>query len=172
ADRIAHFMVHSVKGLHALLKARATSRGFLRSDRGTTVEAVGNNPLKFLPTPEDVLRVLMGPPTRTYLGMEEALDQSYQDVSAHQVATYTAMQEAVKRLLDDLGPDAVESAAGDDGGGSLGRMMGGGSNRKAKLWDAFKERWTARATPYDNGMVDVFMMHFGEAYGRAMRKKP
>lgn len=168
ADRIGRFMSLSVGGLHALLKARATSRGFMRSGSGTTVEAVGNNPLKFLPTPEDVLRILLGPPTRSYLSMEETLDRTFEDVSTHQLATYTAMQEALQRLIDDLGPEAIERSQGEDGSGSFGRIVSGG--RKAKLWDTYKERWTARAEPYDNGMVDVFMMHFGEAYGRALQK--
>lgn len=168
AERLGSFMRLSVTGLHALLKARANARGFMRSGYGTTVEAIGNNPLKFLPTPEDVLRVLMGPPTRSYLGMEEALDQSFQDVAGHQVATYKAMQDAFQRIIDDLGPDAIERSQGeDDRGGRFGMISGG---KKAKLWDTYKERWTARSEPYDNGMVDVFMMHFGEAYGRALRK--
>ena len=45
-------------------------------------------------------------------------------------------------------------------------MKGGGllSNRRAKAWETFVERWDAKAQAHDNGMLDVFPTYFAEAY--------
>src|SRR6185369_16975031 len=53
------------------------------------------------------------------------------DIKEHQVRTYSAMQQALKMLLDDLDPQAIEEAAGS---GML-------SSRKSRAWDTYSERW-------------------------------
>ena len=165
ARRIGRYMRLSAEGMHALLKARASSRGYMRAGSATMVQAVGNNPLKFMPTPEDALRVLLGPTTRAYLDVDDTLNESFADVGAHQTALYAAMQAAVQRMFLDLEPGAIETGVEEDS--SLGRMIG---NRKARLWDAYKQRYNARAEQHDHGMVDVFLMYFSEAYERALNK--
>jgi type VI secretion system protein ImpI len=160
ARQVGAFMRLSVEGLHALLKARASSRGYMRAGRGTMVQQTGNNPLKFMPTAEDALRVLLGPPSRSYLGLEETLGESFKDLGAHQMALYAAMQKAVRRMMEDLEPASIERRAKEEGGLGL--------SRKARLWEIYKERYNARAEPHDDGMVDVFLMYFSEAYEEAL----
>lgn len=165
AQRVGAFVSLSIAGMQKLLKARATSRGYMRAGPGTQVQAIGNNPLKFMPTPGAAADVLFGPPSRSYLGIEETMDESFADLGTHQMALYAAMQGAVERMLKDLDPAAIEAGGGEEKGFALP------GSRKAKQWDTYKERYTARASQHDNGMVDVFMMCFADAYDRAINHR-
>lgn len=162
--RLGRFMRLSVGGLHELLRARASSRGYLRAGAGTMVQAVGNNPLKFMPTTEAAIDLLLGPPSASYLDIDATLNESFHDLGAHQVALYSAMQKAVQRLLSDLEPAAIEA----EGEGRAG-FINTAATRKAKHWDTYKERYQARADAHDNGMIDVFMLCFSDAYERALK---
>ncbi|MEM9224669.1 MAG: type VI secretion system-associated FHA domain protein, partial [Pseudomonadota bacterium] len=119
AERIGQFIALSIAGMQRLLKARATSRGYMRTGPGTQVQAVGNNPLKFMPTPAAAADVLFGPPSRSYLSIEDTLDESFADLGAHQMALYAAMQGAVGRMLKDLEPEAIEGGDTEERGFSL-----------------------------------------------------
>ncbi|MEM0906654.1 MAG: type VI secretion system-associated FHA domain protein TagH [Pseudomonadota bacterium] len=167
-ERLGLFIHLTISGMQRLLKARATSRGYMRTGPGTQVQAAGNNPLKFMPTPAAAADVLFGPPSRSYLTLEDTLDESFADLGAHQMALYTAMQGAVERMLEDLEPAAIEAGDGDERGGFA---LPGVSGKKSKYWDTYKERFNARANQHDNGMVDVFMMCFSDAYARALDRR-
>lgn len=160
--RVGLFVQLTLDGMQKLLKARAASRGFMKAGAGTQVQAVGNNPLKFMPTPAAAADVLFGPPSRSYLPVEQTLSESFADLGSHQVALYSAMQDAVERMLADLSPEAIEAEK------PSGSWV---SSKEAKAWEIYKERYTARASQHDNGMVDVFMMCFSDAYERAMRSR-
>lgn len=164
AERVGIFLHLTIAGMQKLLKARSASRGYMKAGRGTAVQAIGNNPFKFMPTPAAAADVLFGPPSHSYLSVEETLGESFSDLGAHQMALFAAMQNAVERMLQGLEPGTLEENVEDGGGFSLS----GKSARKAKLWDTYKERYNARADQHDNGMVDVFMMCFSDAYDKAI----
>ena len=159
ARRIGLFMVQSVSGLQQLLRARSEARGAARARGQTVVHAVGNNPLKFLPNPDDVLKILFGPRTNSYLDIEESLGAGFRDLASHQVATYAAMQRALSTLLKDLEPEAIERKLGTDSG--LSSIV---SSRKGRLWDEYREVWETRSVLYGDSMLDTFMMYFGQFY--------
>ena len=167
AERLGTFVRLTISGMQRLLKARSASQGYMRRGPGTQVQAVGNNPLKFMPTPAAAADVLFGPPSRSYLTLEDTLDESFGDLGAHQMALYSAMQAAVERMLRDLEPAAIEAGEGEERGFSIP----GVSSKKAKHWDTYKERYNARASQHDNGMVDVFMLCFSDAYARAVNPR-
>lgn len=168
ARKVGEFISITIAGMQKLLKARAASRGYMRSGAGTQVQAVGNNPFKFMPTPGAAADVLFGPPSRSYLTIEQSLEESFSELGAHQMALYSAMQTAVERMLKDLDPASIEAGGDEDKGGFA---IPGMSSRKSKLWETYKERYNARASQHDNGMVDVFMMCFSEAYNRAINER-
>ncbi|GAB5378504.1 MAG: type VI secretion system-associated FHA domain protein TagH [Acuticoccus sp.] len=165
AQRLGAFVNLTIAGMQRLLKARSASRGYMRAGPGTQVQAIGNNPLKFMPTPGAAADVLFGAQSRSYLGIEETLDESFADLGAHQMALYGAMQGAVERMLADLDPAAIEESGGDDKGFALP------GSKKSRHWDTYKERFNARASQHDNGMIDVFMMCFADAYDRAINNR-
>ncbi len=160
AEELGALMRLVVTDLKQLLAARAESKRMARSTNQTTIQALDNNPLKFSPTPEDALRIMFGPPASGYLDARRAIEQAFKDLKVHQVKTYSAMQHALRMLVEDLDPQAIEETT-DTGG--LGALIG---SRKAKLWDTYVARWQGLTAPHDDGMVDAFMLFFAECYDR------
>ncbi|WP_244610433.1 type VI secretion system-associated FHA domain protein TagH [Microvirga pakistanensis] len=162
AELLGSLMRLIATDLKKLLAARAETKRIARSTNQTMVQAVQNNPLKFSPTPEDALRLMFGRPTSGYFDARRTFEESFKDLSVHQVKTYAAMQGALRLLIEDLDPQAIEEALSSDRG--IWKMMG---SRKARLWDAYVVSWHAKTAPYEHGIVDAFMHHFAECYDRS-----
>ncbi len=144
-----------------LLEARQQAKRLARSSNQTMVQALNNNPLKFAPTAEDALRIMFGPPTRSYLDARRAFTQSFDDLKTHQLKTFSAMQHALKLLLGEFDPDVIENTSTGDRG--LAGVVG---SRKARLWDMYVTRWKARTQANEDGMLNAFMDYFAECYER------
>ncbi|MFN4100672.1 MAG: type VI secretion system-associated FHA domain protein TagH [Pararhodobacter sp.] len=142
-----------------LLKVRAVSRRATRSVQLTMIGHDHNNPLKFMPSPEETLSAMFGPPRPGYLRGTAALQSGFADLKRHQYATQAAIPKALERLLEDLSPEAVE------------RRLGGSGlfSRKARAWETYVERWDAKVQAHDNGLLDVFMAHFADVYDQQDR---
>jgi len=149
-----------------LLRARAEAKRLTRSASHTIIEAQGNNPLKFAPTTEEALRIVLGAPRPGYLSAGPAFAQAFVDVKAHELRTYAAMQEAVRMLSDSLDPASLEKAQGKDSG--IASLVG---SRKARLWDRYVERWTAMSPRSGDKLADAFMRNFADCYDRADARK-
>jgi type VI secretion system protein ImpI len=141
--------------LHARYEAKRMARGI----RQTMIQAVENNPLKFSPTPEEALRIMFGPSTRSYLDANRAFRQAFDDLKSHQINTLSAMQGAAKMLVEDLDPEAIEKGVKSDRG--VAALLG---SHKAKLWDAYVARWDAKARLHENGLLGAFMLYFPQCY--------
>jgi len=147
--------------LKGLLAARAESKRIARSTNQTMIQAQDNNPLKFSPTVDDALQLIFGQPRSGYLDAKRAFDESFRDLKAHQIKTYSAMQHALRMLVEDLDPQAIAEATTQEGG--IGGLIG---SRKAKMWETYVARWEAKTAPYEDGLVDAFMIYFAECYDR------
>jgi len=147
--------------LKQLLAARAESKRIARSADQTMIQAQDNNPLKFSPTVDDALQLIFGKPKSGYLSAQKAFDESFRDLKAHQIKTYSAMQHALRMLVEDLDPQAIAEGTAQERG--LDSLLG---SRKAKMWDAYVARWEAKTAPYEDGLVDAFMLYFAECYDR------
>jgi|SRR6056297_1103248 len=143
--------------LSTLLQARAVARRSVRSGQVTMIGREDNNPLKFMPTPDQALSAMFGPPRPGFQRGGEAIRAAFSDVKRHQYATHAAIQPALARLLEDLAPETIEARV---------KTSGLLQNRRAKAWDTFVERWDAKAQSHENGMLDVFLAYFAEAYDR------
>jgi type VI secretion system protein ImpI len=161
AGELGQLMRLVAENMRQLLEARQMAKRFARSSNQTTVQALNNNPLKFAPSTEDALRVMFGPPTRSYLDAQHALAQSFDDLKGHQVRTFSAMQHALRLLLGEFDPDVIENTTAGDRG--LAGMVG---SRKARLWDIYAARWHARTQSRADGMLNAFMDYFAECYDR------
>lgn len=150
--------------LMQLLTARAAAKTLARSTERTMIQQTDNNPLKFMPSAEEAVRVMLSGNQTSYLDGRRAFERAFADLQVHQMATYTAMQQALKALLEDLDPDAIASAAGTSKPSLLG-------SSKAKAWETFSARWEAKAGQYEHGMLDAFLMLFSEYYDRVSRQR-
>ena len=149
------------ENLKQLLAARAESKRSVKATSHTTIQALENNPLKFAPTTTDALRIMLGRPSGAYLEAGRAFETGFRDLKTHQVKTYSAMQNALRLLTDDLSPEGIEASDEKDRG--LSGLLG---SRKARLWDIYTTRWDALASSHDDGMVDVFMILFADCYDK------
>lgn len=144
-----------------LLKARASARAMVKTADRTMIGAQDNNPLKFMPGPAEALETMLCRDRLGYLDGQRAFREAFHDLKRHEMATYAAMQRALSRLLDDLSPEAVEAKV----------AQSPFSNRKAKAWETFVARWEAKTEANANGMLDVFLAYFSEAYQQMNAKE-
>ncbi|RLJ36289.1 FHA domain protein [Litoreibacter meonggei] len=151
--------------LKALLGARAATKQFVKSGSRTMMGQTDNNPLKFMPDAIQAMDVMYINPRPGYLNGTSTLVEAFGDIKRHQTAVYSAIQPALARLLEDLSPEAIEKRTG--GAASKLAVVGGG--KKTRNWDVFVERWDAKTHPYENGMLDVFLTYFAEAYDASIK---
>ncbi|MDX3969400.1 MAG: type VI secretion system-associated FHA domain protein TagH [Bradyrhizobium sp.] len=162
AEQLGTILRMTVDNLMALLQARTQAKQLTRSTSQTTVQAVENNPLKFSPTSEEAMRILFGPPTRSYLDAQRAFAQGFGDLKSHQLKTYMAMQHAVHELIAGIDPTLMAR--------ELELQRGANSwfgSNKGKLWDEFLTRWKAHLGRDNSAPIDTFMLHFSDYYDRA-----
>jgi type VI secretion system protein ImpI len=160
AEEVGQLLRLLTENMRQLLKARQQAKRLSRSSDQTTVQALDNNPLKFAPTVEEAMSIMFGPPTKSYLGASSAVAQGFDDLKAHQIKTFSAMQHALKRLLEEFAPEDIEKASTD----SRGFIALGSS--KARSWDTFTARWKAHTRSHEDGMLNTFMHYFAEYYDR------
>ena len=161
ADQIGDTLRLMAENLMQLLNARVQAKRLARSASHTTIQALDNNPLKFSPSAQDALRIMFGPPSRAYLDAHRTIEQSFSDLKAHQIKTYSAMQHALSQLMKDFDPEAIEADTDADRG--IGALL---TSRKAKLWDSFVARYQAKVRREDGGLIEAFMLYFSEYYDR------
>lgn len=159
AEELGQLVRLTSENVKQLLAARAEAKRVARTTNQTMIQALDNNPLKFAPTVDDALRIMLGRPSGGYLDCRRALEASFRDLKVHQVKTFSAMQHAARLLLDDLAPDAIAGA--DEGDRGLGGLLG---SRKARLWDVYASRWNAVASAQEDGMAGAFTILFAECY--------
>ncbi|QDC10319.1 type VI secretion system-associated FHA domain protein TagH [Oceanicola sp. D3] len=160
AHEIGRALRIMVGELAGLLKARAATKQSLKSGSRTMIGADANNPLKFMPGAAEQLEVMFGTGRQGYMRGAETVQKSFNDIKMHQYAVHAALQPALARLLEDMSPEAVEEKV--EGG-----RFGG---KDSRAWQIYVERWDAKTHPYDNGMLDVFLAYFSEAYDDVMEK--
>lgn len=150
-----------VEELAMLLKARAAAKILAKSTHRTMISATDNNPLKFVPGTDDILEIMFARRRAGYLDARHSVEDAFRDLKAHEFATYAAMQAALSRLLDDLSPEAVA------------RKLPPASftSKKSQAWDALVATWRSMEEAHENGMLDVFLAYFSEAYAKADKQK-
>ncbi len=145
----------------AMLQDRAAAKRFVKGSDRTMRSASDNNPLKFLPDAEQALEALFLRHRPGYLTGADGLSEALKDIRLHQAAIFAAMQPALAKLLAEIAPETIEE-------GVSGSVLAG---RKGKAWEAFVERWDSMANAHENGMLDVYLEHFAEAYARAVTQQ-
>jgi type VI secretion system protein ImpI len=160
AYEVGEFVKAVVDNLAQLLRARAAAKTMAKSSSRTMISAADNNPLKFIPVSAEAIDIMFARRRPGYLDARRSVEEGFEDLKRHELATYTAMQKALGKLLDDFSPEKIEAKVGTSTF----------SSKKARAWDLFVRRWEERSVT-DNGLLDVFLAHFAEAYDEASRKK-
>ncbi|RFB76357.1 type VI secretion system-associated FHA domain protein TagH [Methylovirgula sp. 4M-Z18] len=158
AEDVGRLLNLICQNMMTMLRARAEAKALSRSGNRTMISAEDNNPLKFMPTAEEALRVMLGPKIRGYLDGNAAFENAFGDLKMHQVAFLASMQAALTELFDEFAPEAIKKAA--DANKS---ML---SSSKGRYWDLYAERWAARVGRREHGMLGAFLDLYAEHYDK------
>ena len=162
-ERIGAAVRASVTGLRQTLMARASIKDEFRIEQ-TMIRPSGNNPLKFSLDDDDALATLLGIGRRGGMPADEAIAEAFDDLRMHELATISAMQEAVRVLLAQFAPEIIEQKAG--GGG----LQIHPAQKKAKAWDAFGQLHKSVTQALSDDFDSVFGKAFARAYEQAIEK--
>ena len=147
------------EGLMQLLRMRAEEKGNARIAQ-TVVSAARVNPLKFMPTVDDALAVLIAPPSGGFTDAETAIAGAVRDLAAHQVSTWRGTQAALRRMVDRFDPTALEKEL--EALGLLETLLAGG--RRAKLWELYEKRFREIAQSAETRFLGEVGADFRDAY--------
>ncbi|MDG4900189.1 MULTISPECIES: type VI secretion system-associated FHA domain protein TagH [unclassified Mesorhizobium] len=161
AAEIGTVLRTTIEQLSLLLKARAAAKVLAKSANRTMIGAENNNPLKFVPGTDDILEIMFAKRRTGYLDAAHSVEDAFRDLKTHELATYAAMQAALSRLLDDLSPEAIARKL----------PPASFSSKKSQAWDALVATWRTMEEKHENGMLDVFLAYFSEAYAKASKQK-
>lgn len=154
AEEVGAVMRIVVEHLAVLLAARAKAKMITKSANRTMLVADGNNPLKFLPTADEILTVMFARSRRGFKDARGSVTEAFADLEKHEFATIFAMQKALGKLLEDVSPEAIES--------DIAKSVF--SSKQAKAWELYVQRWDEKNEPHENGVLDVFLEHFADFY--------
>ncbi len=159
--RVARVMI---EGMREILMTRTNIKSEFRIEQ-TMIKAGGNNPLKFSVTPDQAIEAMVKPKAKGYLDAADAAAQALQDIKAHEVATITGMEAALKGILAKLNPEVLESKIA--GTAAFSSML---KSRKARYWELYEEKYAEISDQAENDFHDLFAKEFARAYQEQMNK--
>ncbi len=150
-----------VEGLMQLLRLRASEKGTARIAQ-TVIGSAENNPLKFLPTVEDALAVMLVPRGSGFTDAQGAITGAVRDLAEHQANSWRGVQAALRRMVDRFDPKEVEAEV--ERLGLLETLLAGG--RRAKLWELYERRFREIAEGAEQRFLGEVGADFRDAYER------
>lgn len=144
-----------IEGLMDVLRARAEMKSEFRVSV-TTIRSLDNNPLKFNPDVESVLKLMLAPNNPAFLNPSEAVSEAFRDIKYHQVAMTAGIQAALTEILHRFEPEGFEKRLGE------GILF----QKKARCWELYCEKYPELKSL---ALEDFFGEEFAEAYDKQMR---
>jgi type VI secretion system protein len=172
ADRLKHsptealaaagtILCQLVGGLMLMIEARARAKAQL-GVQATGLELDGNNVLKFVRAPERALLQLLDAPEPGFMTAERAVEDAYQDLQAHQMATLNAMRGALEGTLARFSPAAIRERVGEPERSARWLPM----LLKARQWEAYVRDFEGVVRGADDAFMDLFAKEFRQHYER------
>ena len=146
-------------GLMQLLRKRAEEKGSARVAQ-TMVGSSEVNPLKFLPTVEDVIVTIIAERSPGFLSGEAAISDAVRDLAQHHVRAWRGVQAALRRMIDRFDPAAIEEELKSNS--AIGNLLSGGKN--AKLWELYQKRHRDIAQSAESSFLGEIGADFRDAY--------
>jgi type VI secretion system protein ImpI/type VI secretion system protein len=144
-----------IEGIMEVLRARAEMKSEFRVSV-TTIRSVDNNPLKFNPDVENVLKLMLGPHNPAFMPANKAVTEAVSDIKQHQLAMTAGIQASLSAMLKSFSPDNIEKGLGD------GLIF----QKKARCWELYCEKYPHMKS---RAMEEFFGDAFVEAYEKQMR---
>lgn len=143
-----------VEGLMEVLRARAEMKSEFRVSV-TTLRSFDNNPLKFNPDVESVLKLLITDKNPAFVDADTAVKEAFKDIKFHQLAMTAGIQASVAGILARFNPDGIEQQLGE------GLIF----QKKSRCWEVYCERYPKLK---NLAMDGFFGDEFAEAYEKQM----
>lgn len=148
-------------GMVSLLRHNALVKSQFRLAQ-STLQTVGNNPLKFAPTTQEALEQMFYENSEGYLRPVEAIEDSFKYLRAHETAMVKAMQVAFRDLLSRLDPAVLEERFQHTvkRGGLLS------PSAQSQYWEMYREAFRGLAGFTDDNFAGIVGGKFADAYDR------
>ena len=164
-ERVGAMLHTATHGTLQLLQSRQEFKRTVHSEV-TMIVAAANNPLKFSPTVEVALAHMLGPKIGGFMGAEDAMNNAYADLRAHQFGVMVGMRAALSHVLGLFTPDQLEKRLTQKS--KLDGIFS--ASRKAKLWDQFCKLYAGIATEAEDDFHTLFGKAFAAAYDEQMAR--
>lgn len=155
-----------IAGLVVMVEARARAKSQLGAEP-TAFSPEGHNPLKYARTPDEAIAMMLSPEQTGFMPAERAIEDAFQDLQSHQMATLRAMQGALRATLERFSPEAIRQRAAARG--LLERILP--AARDAALWQAYEREFGGVARGSDEAFMDVFAAEFRRAYNEQAARR-
>lgn len=146
-----------------LLRARNSIKNELRVQR-TMIQTADNNPLKFSASAADALNAMFcagnGAGHSAFMSPREAVSDSFDDLSDHQVAVLSGMRAAYEAMFEQFSPERLERRL-NSGGGLL-------SSKSAKNWEGYKSHYADLRRDPDSTYSKLFGEEFASNYEKQL----
>lgn len=150
----------SMQGSLDLLSARAMLKKELRSEM-TMIVSSNNNPMKFSPDATAALAQMLAPRTlRGFMDAVPAMQDTYNDLMAHQVGFVAGMRAAMQGLIERFNPEQLEARLSKPNVLNTVLPM----SRKARLWELFSELYGEISREAEDDFEALFGRAFVQAY--------
>ena len=147
-------MEETVARLIDLLRARTSIKNELRVQR-TMIQTEANNPLKFSATPRDALAAMFAG-NGAFLSPVEAVRDSFDDLSDHQVAVLAGMRAGYDAMLRFFSPESIERRNGTQSGVF--------SSKAARNWEGYSAAYQQLLSDPEASYRKLFGDEFATTY--------
>ncbi len=155
----------AIQGAIDVLASRARIKSEMHLDV-TTIRPIENNPIKFSVSADEALTKLLLQQDKGYLLAEEAVDEAFNDICAHQLSVIAGMQTALIAILQRFDPEKLEHR--------LQKQSPMGANipirKQAMLWDLFEQLYEEIGHEAEDDFYHLFGQAFAESYEKQIKK--
>lgn len=158
-ETLGRLVASSIKGTMDLIALRALVKREVKAEV-TMVVLRKNNPLKFFPDSQTVLISMLRKKMPGFMAPDEALDDAFSDLHAHQLGVVAGMRAAMEAMLKRLHPANFAKKLPPPA--FLDKMIA--SRPKAALWDMYAEQFSGISHEAKDDFQNLFGKDFLNAY--------
>ena len=162
---IGQLLSRSLQGAIQVLWARSKIKSELGMEV-TVIHGRGNNPLKFSPSAQESLIKMLDPKGEAYMPANEAIDEAFSDIGAHELAVMAGMRSALSDVLKRFNPEYLEQRLQKSSPTSV-KIPG---YKQAMLWDLYRDLYAEIEKEAQDNFNRLFGRAFTKAYNEQLRK--
>ena len=160
---IGKMLKTSVQGAMDVLIGRAKIKNEMHLDV-TMIRPKENNPIKLSVSAEEAIKKMLDPQENGYLPAEEAVEEAFDDIRAHQFAVISGMQTALLDVLKRFDPQKLERRFQKQSPIAANIPI----HKQAKLWRAFEALYEDIEHEATDNFYHLFGQAFAESYEQQM----